>query len=251
MLTRIAVLIAAAIATVATAPQAQGTPPRDLPLRIATEGAFPPYNALTKDGRLIGYEIELGDAICAHLSLRCTWVITDWPGMPDRLLKGEVDLIMAGMAITPSRAKRMAFSLPYTLKTETNTGLYVGANSFIDPKTARIAVQKGTIHEDHLIAQGRRVIPFTTMGAALKAVLDGKADLVFGSHEFLRSKVTRTSRSLTIIGEEEIMALGAAIAFRPSGTALRDRFNAALRALDKDGTLTRLNRKWFPLGQDI
>ena len=220
-------------------------------LRIGTEGAFPPFNALDGDGNLIGFEIDLGRAVCAHLGLTAIWIITDWSDMIPQLQAGDFDVIMAGMGITPARAEQVAFSREYFPNDAPAAGMYVGTHTFQDPKQALIAVQENTVHEEHLRAQGARVVTFKTAGQALDAVLEGTANVTFGSPDFLENRVFRTSRMLTILGTEPLEAGGAAAAFRKSDTDLRQGFNDALAALTTDGTLDRLDKKWFKQTRDI
>ena len=221
------------------------------PIRIATEGAFPPYNSLDKHGNLQGFEIDLGNAICAAQGFSAIWVITDWGTMIPDLLAGDFDVIMAGMAITPSRARQIAFGGEYFPSDRSATGMYVGAHTFLSPKDSLIAVQENTIHEDHLRALGRRIATFTTARKALDAVLDGAADVTFGSPDYLQPLVYRTSRSLAILGTDQIEAGGAAAGCRKSDAALRAKFDAGLAHLREDGTLKRLNAKWFADSRDI
>lgn len=223
----------------------------DLVIRIATEGAFPPYNTLDAQGNPEGFEIDLATAICDRLGVHAEWVLNDWASMIPDLLAGHYDAIMAGMAITPLRARRIAFSREYFPRAGPASGMFVGTHSFQSTEDALIAVQEDTIHHDHLVAGGLTIQAHPTATDAFKAVIAGQADMVFGSPDFLENRVFRSSRMLVILGREEIAAGGPAIGFRPEDTALRDRFNAALSTLDADGTLDRLNDKWFKPSRDI
>jgi ABC-type amino acid transport substrate-binding protein len=155
------------------------------------------------------------------------------------------------MGITPTRAAQISFGREYFPGDGQATGMFVGTHTFQNPIEGVIAVQSGTIHEDHLKARGARILGCDTAGAALAAVLDGRADTTFGSPDFLEPKVWHTSRTLTILGTEEISAGGAAPAFRKGDDALRHRFDAALDRLGGDGTLDRLRDTWFAPSRDI
>ncbi len=217
---------------------------------IATEGAFPPYNSLDAAGRPQGFEIDLGNAICSHAGWRCSWLLRDWSALLPGLGAGEFDAIMAGMSITPSRRAHAAFSREYFHSADKPQGMFVGTHTFQDPSQALIAVQKDTIHEDHLLSLGYHVMTYATAGAALDAVLDGTCDLTFGSPDFLEQRVFRTSRMLAIIRSEEIDAGGAAVAIAPGNSDLKLGFDAALDALEADGTIEKLRKKWFTKSTD-
>lgn len=241
-----------ALAALASAGRADtDTSPLSGPIRIATEGAFPPYNALDAQGNLKGFEIDLARAICATEGLEFIWVVTDWADMIPGLMRSDFDVVMAGMGITPARAAQISFGREYFPGESHATGMFVGTHTFQSPYDGTIAVQAGTIHEDHLKAKGALILACDTAGAALAAVLDGRADTAFGSPDFLERKVWHTSRTLVLLGSEEIAAGGAAPAFRKGDDALRLRFDDALGRLTADGTLDHLRDTWFTPSRDI
>lgn len=226
-------------------------PTADKVVRLATEGAFPPFNALDADGQPIGFEIDLGNAICTLKGWTCEWVLHDWASITDGLVDGKFDAVMAGMAITPTRLKKVSFSREYFPSGSRPQGMFVGTHTFQDPAASVISVQKNTIHEDHLKSLGFQIKTYPTAGAALDAVLSGMCDLTFGSPDFLEQRVYQTSRSLAIVGRLEINAGGAAIAFAKESETLRQDFNTALDALEADGTIGRLQTKWFTKTTDL
>ena len=81
-------------------------------LRIATEGAYPPFNYV-EGTEPAGFEIDLAKALCAKMSLPCTFVLHDWDGMYAGLREGRYDAIMSSMEITPERRTRYRFSRRY------------------------------------------------------------------------------------------------------------------------------------------
>ncbi len=66
------VLPVALALSVLTAPVAAET------IRIATEGAYAPWNYMDDDGKLAGFEIELGNALCAEAKLECEFKTNEW-----------------------------------------------------------------------------------------------------------------------------------------------------------------------------
>ncbi|UYV38817.1 transporter substrate-binding domain-containing protein [Rhodobacteraceae bacterium D3-12] len=220
-------------------------------VRIATEGAFPPFNSLNAAGAPIGFEIDLGNAVCAHQGWTCDWVLHEWSGIIGGLTGGDYDAIMAGMSITPSRLKDIDFTREYFLTANQPKGMFVGIHNFLDPAHSLIAVQEDTIHEEHLKSLGFRTASFATAGAALDAVLAGRCDLTFGSPDYLDQRLYRTGRALSVIGTMDIQAGGAAVAVPKGRDKLRRGFNAALDSLESDGTIERLRKKWFAKSTDI
>ena len=88
-------------------------------IKIATEGAYPPWNSKDASGNLIGFEVELANELCAIMKRDCTIVEQDWDGMIPSLRLRKYDAIMAGMSITDERKKVMTFSQGYATEPAT------------------------------------------------------------------------------------------------------------------------------------
>ena len=82
-------------------------------IKIATEGAYPPWNNKDASGNLVGFEIELAKELCAIMKRECEVVEQDWDGIIPSLRLRKYDAIMAGMSITDERKEVMTFSQGY------------------------------------------------------------------------------------------------------------------------------------------
>ncbi|MGP4713685.1 transporter substrate-binding domain-containing protein [Psychrobacter sp. DM8] len=82
-------------------------------IKIATESSYKPFSYTDADGKLIGYEIELIDALCAQMKADCEVISQDWDGLIPGLNAQKFDAIIAGMSITPERQEVIEFSDPY------------------------------------------------------------------------------------------------------------------------------------------
>jgi octopine/nopaline transport system substrate-binding protein len=82
-------------------------------IRIATEGAYPPWNFVEVSGQLIGFEVDLAKDLCQRMKARCEIVAQDWEGIIPALQAGEYDAIMDGMPITAERRRVIDFSDSY------------------------------------------------------------------------------------------------------------------------------------------
>ena len=84
-----------------------------LDIKIATESSYKPFSYTDADGKLIGYEIELVDALCAQMKAECEVISQDWDGLIPGLNAQKFDAAIAGMSITPERQEVVDFSDPY------------------------------------------------------------------------------------------------------------------------------------------
>ncbi|HCI30648.1 MAG TPA: ABC transporter substrate-binding protein, partial [Psychrobacter sp.] len=82
-------------------------------IKIATESSYKPFSYTDADGKLIGYEIELVDALCAQMKAECEVISQDWDGLIPGLNAQKFDAAIAGMSITPERKEVVDFSDPY------------------------------------------------------------------------------------------------------------------------------------------
>src|SRR4028119_582681 len=87
-------------------------------ITIGVEGAFPPYNSTTPDGKVIGYDIDIADEVCKRANLKCQVVVQDWDSQVPSLLAGKFDAVLT-MGPNPKRREVMDFTVPYAQTSNT------------------------------------------------------------------------------------------------------------------------------------
>jgi polar amino acid transport system substrate-binding protein len=224
-------------------------PARAQDLQIGTEPDYAPYVFLDGQGELIGFDIDLGNAICAELALTCTWVAMPFDQLVDTVARGEVDLAIAGMAATPGRAERVDFTRPYRDNTVASFGAFAALQPGLSAEGALTAVQSGTIYIDELDALGQPYREYESMTAMLDALRRGEVQVIFGGYGNIEDIIETTEPQLRIIEGVEMTNYGTAIAVHRGNKGLTQRINAALDALEARGVLDELEARWFPVGQ--
>ena len=229
-------ILSAALALAATGALAQDV------VRMGTEGAYPPYSYLNDQGELEGFEIDLGNELCARAGFTCEWVTNDWDSIIPNLASGNYDTIMAGMSITPERDEVIDFTQDYIPPTPSS---YVGLSPEVDVTGGIDAAQTNTIQSTHVAETGATLLEFATQDEAVAAVRNGEADAAFGDTDYLAPIVEASGGELAFIGDPVPLGGGIGIGVRESDTELKARLDEAITAMKEDGSLNELLAKWF------
>jgi polar amino acid transport system substrate-binding protein len=238
-------IMLAAIATLAlgSGAMAQET------VRIATEGAYAPWNFLDDSGKPAGYEIDLGNAICEKAGLTCEWLTNDWDSIIPNLLAGNYDLIMAGMSITDERLETIDFTQNYFPPDPSQFVAAAGTElDFAALSGKRVGVQGGTIQASYAeenFAANNTVVTFTTADQAMADLAAGNLDTILADGAYLEPVVTASGGAIVFVGEDVLIGNGVGGGLRKDDTELKTKLDDALTALKADGTVDTLIAKWF------
>lgn len=235
-------LSAALVALGATGALAQNV------VRIGTEGAYPPYNYINESNELVGFEIDLGNALCERAGLTCEWVQNDWDSIIPNLVGGNYDAIMAGMNATPARAEVIMFSQPYKLPDPSAYMALAGTDHAV-MESGVIAAQSNTMQAAMVSETSATLIEFPTADETIAAVRNGTADAVLADRDFLSTYVTESNGELEFLATVPSPGAGVSIGLRQSDSELQATFNTALDAMKADGSLNALLVQWF--GEEI
>ena len=121
-------------------------------LVFSTDGTYPPFSETGSDGKMTGFDIDIGLALCAQMKRECRYEQMDWEGLIPALKTHKIDAIVASMNDTPERRESVAFTDPYY----TNPGLFVRAKgSSIEPtpegvKGKNVGVLRASIFDNYV-----------------------------------------------------------------------------------------------------
>jgi polar amino acid transport system substrate-binding protein len=212
-------------------------------VRIASEGAYPPWNFINDANELDGFERELGDALCTRAELTCEWVINDWDTIIPNLVGGNYDAIMAGMSVTEAREAVISFTQDYRKPDPSSYVTLAGNDESVIEGV--VATQSNTIQSGYVAETDASLVEFPTPDETIAAVRAGEADAVLADHNFLTPIVEQSNGELIFIGDRVPIGGGVAMGVRQSDDELRETFNAALTEMKQDGSLNELITKWF------
>ncbi|NJM83244.1 MAG: amino acid ABC transporter substrate-binding protein [Tabrizicola sp.] len=214
------------------------------PVTIGTDAPFPAYTFQDEAGTITGFERDVMDEICARAMLDCAWVDANFENLIPGLQTGRFDIVLGGMAITAERRLRVDFTMPYHYADDIEW--FVGRPGAPEPEVAMVAVQSGTVHHDHLRQNRYRHRAYATEKEVLDALISGKADLAFGPYEAREDiDALLSANGMDFLYTATVPDEGVAMAVCKGNAALLARLNAALTAMEADGTLDRLETVWF------
>ena len=225
-------------------------------VRMGTEGAYPPFNFVDKAGKLQGFDIEIGKALCQAMKADCEWVTQDWDGIIPGLLAKKYDAIVASMSITEERKKKVDFSKKY----------YVTPAKFVRKKGSGIeitdagmkgksvGVQRATVAENFLRDKFGSLVKVKAYATQDEANLDfvaGRVDLLVADSVVLLEGLLNTDagKNAEFVGpdytDSQWFGDGIGIAVRKGDSELLGLLNKAIEQIRADGTYQKINAKYF------
>ena len=221
-------------------------------VRIGTEGAYAPWNYLDDNGKLAGFEIDLGNALCAEAGLTCEFVSNEWDSIIPNLIAGNYDAIMAGMSITDERLQTINFSEAYFPPDPSRFAANAGADfDFENLSGTKIGVQGATIqaaYAEENYGASNTILSFETPDQSVADLAAGNVDILLADGSFLEPVVEGSQGAMVFVGPDVMIGGGVAIGLRKDDTQLADQLNAALAALKQNGTVDKLIKDYFDKG---
>ena len=223
-------------------------------VRLGLDSAnYEPFYSRSAGGEWAGFEIEVGDAICAAMEEECEWVPIAWDGIIPALTAKKIDAIVGSMSITEERKKTINFSDKYY---NTPAALIAPKNLSIestdDLKGKKIAVQVSTTHSNYVekhLSDGTDVKIYQDFNDHNQDLFAGRVDAVVADSlalaPFLESKEGSCCEVKMQLNDEEVFGIGVGAGIRKDDTELLAKFNAAIAQIRADGTYDEIAKKYF------
>jgi len=222
-------------------------------INICVEGAYPPFSSTEASGDVVGFDIDIANALATEMGMDATMVKTDWDGIIPALLEGKCDAIIASMSITDERKQVIDFSAKYY----NSPAGFIGAEGMmVDALDGKVVgVQRGTIHQDFLEGEFPNV-ELRLYGSQDEVYLDlqaGRIDAAMGDSIAMDDGFLSTDAGAGYAFFGEMYSVpkyhgeGAGVGVRQEDTELRDAFSAAILAVRASGEYAMINDKYFEI----
>lgn len=220
-------------------------------IRIATEGAYAPFNMVDASGQLQGFDVDIAKALCTEMKADCDIVAQDWDGIIPGLRAKKYDAIIASMSITKERQRVVDFTDAYY----SNVLAFVAAKGKSLETTKDglkglvVGAQRATIAGQHLEDQLGDVVTVKLYDTQDNAYLDleaGRLDALlsdkFPAYDWLS---TDAGQKFEFKGSDIDINDKIGIAVRKNDP-LTNKFNRALKAIVDNGKYAEINARYFP-----
>ncbi|SQF99716.1 lysine-arginine-ornithine-binding periplasmic protein ArgT [Paucimonas lemoignei] len=227
------------------------------PLKIGIEAAYPPFASKAPDGSIVGFDYDIGNALCAEMKIKCTWVEQEFDGLIPALKVRKIDAILSSMSITDDRKKSVDFTDRY-YSTQARLVMKEGttvSDSLAELKGKKIGVQRGTIHDTFakkvLEPKGAEIKSYSSQNEIYLDVKAGRLDGTVADATLLQDGFLKTDsgKGYAFVGpaftDPAYFGDGIGIAVRKGDTANLERLNAAITAIRANGEYKKIQDKYF------
>jgi polar amino acid transport system substrate-binding protein len=217
-------------------------------ITVAVENAYPPFNTIdqgTNEG--VGWDYDTVREICKRINCVPEFKQAAWDGIFPAMAAGEFDMLADGVTYTEERDQTVDFSTPYVVVGQV---LLVRADEtrkvaeFKTDAKALVGTQIGTTNE--IVAKetfpDKEIQSFEDFGGAVLALIAGDIDGVVVDNVTASGFIKENEGKIKIIDQ---ITSDEKLAFVfPPGSDLIEPVNAALKSMEEDGTLQKLNKQW-------
>lgn len=218
-------------------------------LKVGSDTTSPPMESVDPaTGQIVGFDIDVVNAICTSINCQAEFVTTGWDGIFAALDQGNFDLVASGVSITEERKKAMDFSDPYIVNSQAVLMRVEDHGVSLEDfksKGKKLSAQANTT--DAQVAEGvvgkENVVAYDSFSAAIIALKNKDVDgVVINGANAAAYEREFVGELVVAIRDLESDPLG--LVFR-KGDANVAAFNEGLKMIRDDGTLDQLVNKYW------
>jgi polar amino acid transport system substrate-binding protein len=221
-------------------------------IRIGMAGDYPPMNARTKSGTIIGLDADLAGALASILQVELVLIEKPFKELLPAVESGEIDVAISGITMTPRRNLKVAFAGPYFVSSKAilaKADTLANVTSVADLNSGDlklVAVAGGTSQE--LVEQSApnaTHIWSNTQDEAVQALVDGTADALVADVSVCAFAMLRNPDVDLALVESKVASEPIGIAIPAGDPLFLNLVENYLRSLEQIGLLRALRTKWF------
>ncbi len=217
-------------------------------IKFGLDDSYPPFESRNSSNELVGFDIDLGNAIAAKLGVKAEYVTTDFNGIILALNSNKFDAILSALSVTDERKKEIAFAGPYL-----NSGQVIvikatdtTIKSAADLKGKIVAAQLGSTGEEAAkkIEGTKEVKTYDKVPEELQDLLIGRVDAVVVDKPVGGYYIESKKEQYKIL-DPQLTVEPIGIGVRQKDTDVQKEIQTIVDGFQKDGTLSKLSIKWF------
>ena len=227
-------------------------------VRFGVDASYAPFESKAPDGKLVGFDIDLGNEICKRLNVKCVWVESEFDGMIPALKAKKFDGVLSALSMTPQREAQIAFSAklfntPTRLVAKKGSTLQPSADSL---KGKSVGVEQGSTQETfaklNWAPKGVNVVAYQDQNQVYSDLVSGRLDAALQDAVQADMGFLKTARGAgfefsgnDVTDPKGTLGNGAAIGLRKDDTELKEKLDRAIADMIKDGTYKKIAAKYF------
>lgn len=216
-------------------------------LLVGTEGTYSPFSYHDSGDKLVGFDVEIAEAVAGQLGVKAQFVETKWDSMIAGLDAKRFDVVFNQVGITDERKQKYDFSTPYTV---TRAALIVhqddtAIKSFDDLKGKKSAQSLTSNYAQMAQQFGAQLVGTDGFNQSADLVIEKRADATINDDiAFYDYKKQKPDAPIKIAATQDDASQNAAL-IRKGNDSLVKAIDDALAKLTADGTLSRISDKYF------
>ncbi|MCK3657622.1 arginine ABC transporter substrate-binding protein [Pasteurellaceae bacterium Pebbles2] len=232
-------LLAALIAGTTFAAQAKD-------ISFAMEPSYPPFETTNSKGEIIGFDVDVANAICKEIQANCTFQNQAFDALIQGLKQKRFDAAISAIDITEARAKQVAFSEPYF----NSAASYIAKKGTDFAKVKNVGVQNGTTYQSYVTKETSQynTKSYASLQEAVLDIKNGRIDAIFGDTPVLLDML-QNHEGLEFVGEKvenpAYFGNGLGIAVNLKNKELVAELNKGLAAIKANGEYQKIYDKWM------
>lgn len=224
-------------------------------LRVATSGNQPPFNAVSKDGQLMGLEVDLAHALAEVMNVDLNLTSMPFPDLLPALRDGKVDMVLSGMSITPERARDFAFVGPYVLSgksvlTDSDTLVNMKSPRDLDKPELTLVALAGSTSMEYVerVAPRAKLVTTQNYDEAVRMILAKEATAMIADMPACVLTVLKNPRADLATPSQPFNIEPVGIVIPANDERLKNLIEIYIDAFESTGVLDELRKEWLEGG---